>query len=272
MNNEIKFIEQKSKPFPTIGQAVWIIVLLFILTIIVYGPIKHIFLDNINKDMQFPILYLFTFGPILYYLYKKRKRENSSTKFNFKISNYKIIPILVVTVVAIFLLNIFIINLIPISDSMKEYMRELFEQTGIFTLFGAIILAPIFEELIFRGIVLDGFLKKYSPLKSIIISSILFGLLHLNPWQFVSAFLGGLFIGWIYYKTRSVSLAIFIHFINNATGALGSIFDEENYIDVTPIEMFGGIANSILLIIAAVLTIIMSIYYLDKIFSKEYST
>ncbi len=270
MNDKVKFIEQKPKPFPTIGQAVWIIILLFILTIIVYGPIKYIFLDDINKDIQFPILYLFTFGSILYYLYRKRKRENRSAKFNFKISNYKIAPILIVTVVAIFLLNIFIINLIPISDSMKDYLTELFKQLGIFSIIGAVIFAPIIEELIFRGVFLDGFLKQYSPTKAIIVSSILFGIVHFNPWQFVSAFIGGLFIGWVYYKTRSVSISIILHSVNNLTGAIGNLFDKDfDNIDASPIEMFGGMANSILLIIAAIFTILISIYYLNKIFSKE---
>ncbi len=272
MNDKVKFIERKSKPFPTIGQSIWVVVLLFILIIIVYGPFKAVFLKHINRDIQFPILYLLTFGLILLYLYRKWKKEDSGAKFNFKIQNYRILPILLVVATAIFIVNIFIISSIPMSDSMKEYLREIFEQTGIFTLLTAVIIVPIFEELIFRGIILDGFLKQYSPIKSIIISSLIFGIVHFNPWQFAIAFLGGLFIGWIYYKTQSVSLAIFIHFINNATGTLGGIFDEENYIDATPIEMFGGMTNSILLITTAIIIIITTIYYLNEIFSKEYST
>lgn len=45
-----------------------------------------------------------------------------------------------------------------------------------------VIAAPVLEELIFRGMMLEGLLKKYSPVTSIIISSILFGVAHLNPW------------------------------------------------------------------------------------------
>jgi membrane protease YdiL (CAAX protease family) len=77
------------------------------------------------------------------------------------------------------------------------------------------VTAPIVEEIIFRGILLKGFLKHYSVRKSIILSALLFGMIHMNPWQFVSAFAGGLILGWWYVKTNSILTPIFGHALNN---------------------------------------------------------
>ena len=78
-----------------------------------------------------------------------------------------------------------------------------------------VIIAPIFEEILMRGIILEGFLNRYKPATAIIISSIMFGAMHLNIFQFVNATIGGLFLGVIYYKTRSLVLCIVAHMINN---------------------------------------------------------
>src|SRR5690606_30966839 len=90
-----------------------------------------------------------------------------------------------------------------------------------------VIAAPILEEVIMRGIILDGLLKRYSPVRSILFSSFLFGLLHLNPWQMVSAMVIGIFAGWVYYRTRSLALPILIHATNNLSAfSMGYIMQD----------------------------------------------
>ena len=81
----------------------------------------------------------------------------------------------------------------------------------------ALILFPIVEELVFRQGVLYLLLqKKYSPIISIILSSFYFCILH---WQVQAGlfyvFLGGIYLGFLYYKTRSVFLCIICHSIYN---------------------------------------------------------
>jgi membrane protease YdiL (CAAX protease family) len=74
------------------------------------------------------------------------------------------------------------------------------------------------EELVFRGVILAGLLKKYSVKKSIIISSLLFGIIHLNGIQFINAFFLGIFIGYIYVKTKSIYLCMYFHILFNIIG------------------------------------------------------
>jgi hypothetical protein len=64
---------------------------------------------------------------------------------------------------------------------------------------------------------LDGLLSRYRPFTSILVSSLLFGLMHLNPRQFGPTFIAGCFLGWVYLRCRSVLACILIHITNNIT-------------------------------------------------------
>jgi membrane protease YdiL (CAAX protease family) len=70
--------------------------------------------------------------------------------------------------------------------------------------FTLVIVAPLTEELFFRGVILHGFLSRYTVRKSIVGSAILFGLIHLNPWQLTSGIGLGLLLGWWLVRTRSL--------------------------------------------------------------------
>ncbi|MBU3137805.1 CPBP family intramembrane metalloprotease [Clostridium gasigenes] len=101
------------------------------------------------------------------------------------------------------------------SESLKE-LNELINNSSWILLFVEIvIIAPVFEEIIFRGIILNGMLKKYSPKKAIIVSSLIFGLIHGNLPQGLNAFVLGLVIATVYYYTRSLYISMFMHAANN---------------------------------------------------------
>jgi len=118
-------------------------------------------------------------------------------------------------------------NLIPMPEIMEEIFG-LILQKSVFNLVLLVIIGPIIEEILLRGVILDGFLRRYSPFKSIFWSSLIFGLLHLNPWQFIGALIIGLLMGYIYWKTRSLITCIFIHMVNNGIAYLLSyLYDSE---------------------------------------------
>lgn len=81
------------------------------------------------------------------------------------------------------------------------------------------ILAPLAEEVVFRGAVLRVLLKvvderwHWIP---IILSAIIFGAVHGNVQQFVHAMLIGLILGWMYYRTRSILPGVLFHWVNNS--------------------------------------------------------
>ena len=61
-------------------------------------------------------------------------------------------------------------------------------------------------------------------LLAILISSLLFGLMHLNPIPFVAGIMAGLFLGWVYCKTRSLLACMTIHATNNAVSFFTALY------------------------------------------------
>ncbi|WP_291632706.1 CPBP family intramembrane glutamic endopeptidase [Clostridium sp.] len=102
--------------------------------------------------------------------------------------------------------------------SMPDFINVAFEEISIspiIFIINVIVVAPIYEEIIFRGILLKGMSKKINPTAAIVVSALLFALVHLNIPQGINAFLLGLAIGFIYLRTESIYLSIFAHFVNN---------------------------------------------------------
>ncbi|MBU3106040.1 CPBP family intramembrane glutamic endopeptidase [Clostridium gasigenes] len=111
-----------------------------------------------------------------------------------------------------------VLNRLPylISEEMIKMMESMFNDSSYAVLFvQTVIIAPVFEETIYRGIILNGMLKKYSPKKAIIVSSLIFGLIHLNLPQGLNAFVLGLIIATVYYYTRSLYICMIMHAANN---------------------------------------------------------
>lgn len=107
-----------------------------------------------------------------------------------------------------------LVNLLPDSDLLTN-ASKVYENNILYCLLTVCICAPIIEEIICRGILLAGLLNKYSSKIAIFISALLFALMHANLKQGINAFLLGLLLGYLYYKTKSVYITMFAHFSNN---------------------------------------------------------
>ena len=104
---------------------------------------------------------------------------------------------------------------------------DLIKNINVGTFFSICILAPIVEELFFRGVVERILLKlKTSPWVGIIASAMLFTMMHEFPYQAVSAFIGGVIYGWVYYKTKSIYLTFSMHAVNNIIFFIGFSLDD----------------------------------------------
>jgi len=79
------------------------------------------------------------------------------------------------------------------------------------------LIAPVVEEMLFRGILLKAFLERYPRGLAISYSALYFGAAHLNIYQFFLAFLLGLLLGWLYERARSLVPCIVLHGALNTT-------------------------------------------------------
>jgi len=259
-----------TKNYPNVAQSFGITGIV-ILGMLFLSPVNLVLNNLIGKEASMFIYYLLAIGLPFFIVYTIRKRKTGKDSFNLSIENKVVIPFIIIgTVALLFGIISPIGNLIPMPESIKKAFMDFGSQTGVFAFMLMVVAAPILEELIFRGIILDGLLKKYSPEKSILLSSLLFGLVHLNPWQFVTGFIIGIFAGWIYYKTKSLSLTIIIHAAANLSGyIMRYIIDMDSSMDDTLVEMYGGLTNLILVIVGSIIIVTVCIYFLGKEFSKH---
>ena len=78
------------------------------------------------------------------------------------------------------------------------------------------IFPALFEEWLFRGIMLRQLIPSVGKWPAVVLSAFVFGLMHLNPAQSVFAFAFGLFVGYAYIQTGSIWFGVLIHMLNNA--------------------------------------------------------
>jgi membrane protease YdiL (CAAX protease family) len=93
--------------------------------------------------------------------------------------------------------------------------------------------AGICEEFLFRGVIQRGF-ERFGVVKSILLSSFLFGLLHMDFQKLLGTFLLGALIGFIVYRTNSLFGGMFAHFTNNSIAVVASYFVYKLNEAVTP--------------------------------------
>ncbi|MDR1156526.1 MAG: CPBP family intramembrane metalloprotease [Bacteroidales bacterium] len=264
-------MENIKKSYPNIIQSIGISGIM-ILASIVFSPL--ILLSNyIGKDAATFIFYVLAIGITFGIAYIIRRKVTGQRTFNLSIPNKRTLPFIIAGTIALaFGIASPIVELIPMPEFIKKALMDNFGGTGIFAFLLMVVAAPVFEELIFRGIILDGLLKQYSPMKSILLSALLFGIIHLNPWQFVTAVIIGVFAGWIYYKTRSLTLSVIIHATTNFGGFLSNFFTDESAMDQSSIEFYGGVTNFILATLAAIFMVCFCIFFLRKEFRKSNPT
>lgn len=94
-------------------------------------------------------------------------------------------------------------------DIEKSYL-PLFASPVRFFL-SAVIVAPIVEEVIYREIILNKLLGKYSSIFAIIISSLLFSVIHLSIFSMINALFLGMIFGYLYTMYKSLVFCIVLH-------------------------------------------------------------
>ena len=109
--------------------------------------------------------------------------------------------------------------LIPVPEILRgafEYMnRQTADSNRLLLFLPVVVVAPVAEELFFRGLVLRGYVRRYGLTKAVWGSAGLFAVFHLNPWQAVLALPLGLAFAWLVLRTGSLLPAILGHAMVN---------------------------------------------------------
>ncbi len=100
------------------------------------------------------------------------------------------------------------------SPTMPDYIQPTL-QSLLLNIVVFAVLPALFEEMVFRGYVLRT-LRAYGDWFAVLVSSVLFGLMHGNIEQIPFALLVGFLLGWLYIMTDNIWIPVTVHFTNNA--------------------------------------------------------
>jgi uncharacterized protein len=246
-----------------------------------------------HPELKVPVYILQVFAtvigliiaPILY----MRTNQTSVTVF-FKNHKTEWLPVLItalVVVVAMGVNSFFIewnagLKLPEFARGFEEWARgkedAAAELTKMFTQFdspgdlivGIIVIAAlpaIGEELVFRGLIQNELFKSTGKVHlAIWLSAIVFSAIHLQFFGFFPRLLLGALFGYLYYWSGNLSLAIFAHFINNATSVVAMYFYQKGAIEVD-LESTKSVPVNVVMV-SAVLTGGL-LYYFYKYFEHR---
>ena len=165
-------------------------------------------------------------GIFVFYLWYKRV-TSTTPKVSFKrdISAYTIFGILLIALGSQLFVNYICNILSTVFTDEFNYFANLFDTSTLsvlatyILLFYGIFIAPIHEEILFRGVIFHYMQKGCPFLIANILQAALFGLLHMNIVQGTYAFLIGLLLGYIYKRSRNLTATIIIHLVFNIIGS-----------------------------------------------------
>lgn len=142
---------------------------------------------------------------------------------------------------------------LPIQQQLADFeslMAPLMESGFIPIVLAVSISAPLFEEIVFRGIIFNDFKKALPVWLAILVQGLLFGLFHGNWIQGVYATLVGIVLGIVYYKYKSIWAAILLHFSYNTISLLSDqwLHTNLNTTNILILGLFGTILLGIVMI------------------------
>lgn len=173
------------------------------------------------------VVTLFTYsGLLLWFIWRARKADNRISNFSRGFREGFSLKELILILLFHFLISIgFIFLLVLLASYISPWLINaiIYDEgmivpqslkSKIYYAISAILLAPVVEEIAFRGIILNRFRSKWGLGRAVIFSSILFGILHYKL-AVVGAVTFGICLALIYLRTENILLSITAHFINN---------------------------------------------------------
>lgn len=153
----------------------------------------------------------------------------------------------------------------PLPNLVEDQLGNLMSTRWGYLAIG--LLAPLAEEIVFRGAVLRTLLKQQGPWMAIVISALLFAAAHLNPAQMPHAFLVGVLLGWMYWRTGSILPGMAYHWANNSAAYVLYAFYPNPDLKLT--DVFQGSQMHILLAVGFSLLILLPAIFQLNVWMKR---
>ena len=157
-------------------------------------------------------------------------------------------------IAVLFVISIHLAIVSPLSHLIVG-MDTVQHRHSLFVILSLVVFSPILEEILFRGIFLNGLLNRYSPVLSLVISSLLFALFHFDLQAMPGAFIMGLALGVVYIVSKkNLFYCIIAHSCCNAA----------TYIGITESRIYGNYVINLIVLSVALTAMVFLAFYVKK--------
>lgn len=202
---------------------IFVYILIFLGVNIIFSILGSFYLSDkailTDTKLMGQILYvpIFFFSIIFILIYRAFRVKNADLKYNLPRLGWSRSPAILLSIIIMFAISIVtepLMHLFP--DAVTSYLDNVTSGDKLVNFVIIVIAAPIFEEYLFRGLIMRDIASRWGSRVAIFLSAAIFALLHFNMVQFPTAFLMGIYLGYAYYRTRQyLATVILIHAVNN---------------------------------------------------------
>lgn len=260
-----------------------IIGVLFILPIVVTAIRNNEVLDEkvltpklenlINGNMHLILLIYSVISLIIFALIMKSKKDSIIKVCRFeKIKLVEIIALIMAGLSLNVVISVFLglLEKIPFLKIFFEQHNDLMEKVvgggEVNIIFAGIVVglvAPVFEEIVFRGLILNELKKGFPLWFAVIAQGILFGVFHFNIVQGLYASVLGILFGLVYTKMKNIWAPIVLHILINSSSY---IISKLTFLDIPD---FISVLVIILSFIVVTIGVVLIILYPEKEWNQD---
>jgi membrane protease YdiL (CAAX protease family) len=210
---------EKPSAYPRVLQAVALLVLAVVSRIFFDIPVWLFTRPNTEtRSVLMAIVAPLSMGLVIYWGYR---RSASPLRAVFPLASIRLsqaasMTLMLLGTIVLVLESNYAMRLVwPKPASLVNIDQGLRHGDVWIALVAPVVVGPVTEEFLFRGLILHGFLQNYGRRKALLVSALLFALFHLNPWQFLGALVMGVVFGWWLIESGSLLPCLLGHAVYN---------------------------------------------------------
>lgn len=183
-------------------------------------------IPKLSSDAEYyvAVITMIVCGLVFYFWYQRITGESHSIPWPTSLTVRNGVLLILLGIACQFFVSGILSMIRPVFEkSFADYnntLEGIFEGNFYLVLFYVIFLAPVTEELIFRGVMYKKLGNSLPFLGANLLQAVVFGIYHWNIVQGIYAFSIGLLLGWIHHKFKTLLAPILLHIIINASSFL----------------------------------------------------
>lgn len=208
----------REDPYPSLGSTAWLLVgtllaalLLAVVTIALFPDWPQIVQMALPTELALA-------GAIAVGLRRSERGWRTALGFH-PLSPRVLVPLALILIGSVTVFSemyVIVQRIVPVPPEFEALLRDLLRISDradlLFTVGVAVVLAPVLEEGLFRGVILRGLALRKGPRAATVWTAAFFAFFHFyNPWQILPTFFLGLLLGWVVLTSGSLWASIVLH-------------------------------------------------------------